>query len=120
MAPPPVCPLKNATFTCTVNDPNHYNGGRLGTTYWQVGSSHPCALPHADPEIVRECGPNDAFEARSHPPHGGYYTSALRVNAHPSLNGTRVWCYVFDGRGGERTVGRGRLEVIGTYSYTHC
>ena len=114
-APFPACPFETVTFACTVDDPNHYNGGRLGTTYWQVGNSRPCALPHADPEIVCECGPNDAFEARSQPPHGGYDTSALRVNAHSSLNGTRVRCYVFDEQRQERTVGRGRLEVIGMY-----
>ena len=99
-----------------MNDSNHYNGGRLATTYWQVGPDstyRPCALPHVDSGIVKECGPNDAFVARSRSRVDSYYTSILQVIAHPSLNGTSVRCYVPDGRGGERTVGQGRLEVIG-------
>ena len=103
------------TFTCTVNDSNHHNGGRLATTYWQVGSDKDCALPHVDTTIVKECGTNNAFVARSQPPSDSYYTSTLQVIAHPSLNGSSVRCYVPDGQGGERTVGQGRLEVIGMY-----
>ena len=101
-----------------MNDSNHHNGGRLGTTYWQVGPDidyRPCDLPHADDTIIKECGPNNAFVARSQPSRSSYYTSTLEVTAHPSLNGTMVQCYVPNGRGGERTVGRGRLEVIGMY-----
>ena len=112
-APFPACPFETVTFACTVDDPNHYNGGRLGTTYWQVGNSRPCALPHADPEIIKECGPGNAFVARLTSSSGSYYTSILQVTAHPSLNGTRVRCYVPDGRRAERTVGIGTLEVIG-------
>ena len=95
---------------------NHYNGGRLGTTYWQVGSDNdyrPCALPHADSTIQKECGPSSAFVARPRSHVGSYYMSILQVIAIPSLNGTRVRCYVPDGQGGERTIGIGRLEVIG-------
>ena len=99
-----------------MNDFNHHNGGRLGTTYWQVGSDNdyrPCALPHADSTIQKECGPSSAFVARPRSHVGSYYMSILQVIATPSLNGTRVRCYVPDGQGGERTVGQGRLEVIG-------
>ena len=49
----------------------------------------------------------DAFVARPRSHVGSYYTSVLQVTAHPSLNGTSVRCYVPDGQGGERTVGRG-------------
>ena len=116
--PPPTCPSETVTFTCTVNDPNYHNTGRLGTTSWQVGPDNnyrPCDLPHADSGIQKECGPSSAFVARSIYQVGSYYTSTLNVTAHPSLNGTRVRCYVPDGRGGGRTVGRGRLEVIGKW-----
>ena len=115
IVPPPTCPFETVIFTCTVNDSNYYNGGRLGTTSWQVGPDiyRPCDLPHADSGIQKECGPSSAFVARPRYQVGSYYTSTLNVTAHPSLNGTRVRCYVPDGRGGGRTVGRGRLEVIG-------
>ena len=115
-APPPTCPSETVTYNCTVNDTNRYNGGRLGTTYWQVGPDHdyrPCALPHVDSTIQKECGPSSAFAARPQSRVGSYYTSTLQVIATPSLNGTSVRCYVPDGQGRERTIGIGRLEVIG-------
>ena len=116
IAPFLACPFEMVTFTCTVNDSNYYSSGRLGTTYWQVGPDidyRPCDLPHADSGIQKECGPSSAFVARPRYQVGSYYTSTLQVVANSSLNGTRIRCYVPDGRGGERTVGKGRLEVIG-------
>jgi len=65
-----------------------------------------------DNQIQTRCGPNDTFVARLRASEGRHYLSILQVPAHPSLNGSRVQCYVRAVEE-ETTVGEGRLEVIG-------
>ena len=93
-------------------DPN--SESRPDATYWHVGDgeNQQCVLPHYArlSGHARECGPNNTFVATLAPPVRNCFPSMLTANADPSLNSTNVRCYVALGN---RTIGEGRLIVIG-------
>ena len=108
----PACPFSTFTFSCTVF------GNMSGVSTWRMGGSAECTLLHTS-AFSSICGQNDAFMARPGTGFGTnttFFSSTLRGNANPALDGTLVECF---GPGNnvhpENRVGNSTLQILGQY-----
>jgi len=102
-SPPPVCPGRVVTFTCSVVDPMG-----LSSTIWRVGGNQ-CGLTHSIAPTV-PCGP--LFSATLGQPQGDCYTSTLTATVGRDDNGLSVLCYAFAPQP-QFLVGNATVQVIG-------
>ena len=103
-SPPPVCPGKVVTFTCSVVDP-----GDLSSTIWIVDGSQ-CGLSHAVAPTQVPCGPS--FRAILGPPEGSCYTSTLTATVDHDDNGLPLLCNAFSPQP-QFLVGNATVQVKG-------
>jgi len=103
-SPPPLCPGRVVTFTCSVVDP-----GGLRSTVWIVDGNQ-CGLSHPIAPTQLPCGP--LFSATLGGPQGDCFTSTLTATVGRDDNGLSALCYAFATQP-QFLVGNATVQVIG-------